>query len=140
MKSIARTRQLAVALLMIAPGIVCAESPTWGIKSNQQLGGVQFTMKNDAKEARPIPPATKRCIFEAGLVAKMAQLRDLDVPEKEARAAIARDVQHEKSYSPEFVSATPALVTRVYAEGWKSQSDVRMAYLKQCDPKTFNWY
>lgn len=134
-------RMRIFALLFLAvPAAALAQSPTWGIKSNQQLGGVQFTMKDDANKVRPMPPTTKRCVFEAGLLAKMAQLRDLDVPEKETRAAIARDVQHEKSYSPEFVSASPALVTRVYAEGWKTPSDVRMAYLKQCDPKTFNWY
>lgn len=127
-------------LFLAVPVVALAQSPTWGIKSNQQLGGVQFTMKGDTKAARPMAAETKRCVFEAGLLAKMAQLRDLDVPEKETRAAIARDVQHEKSYSPEFVSASPALVNRVYAEGWKTPSDVRMAYLKQCDPKTFNWY
>ncbi|HFT8008585.1 TPA: hypothetical protein ACU9T0_006553 [Burkholderia cenocepacia] len=129
------------AVLIILVVAVSTHAQTqWGIKSNQQLGGVQFTMKGDTKAARPMTAETKRCVFEAGLLAKMAQLRDLDVPEKETRAAIARDVQHEKSYSPEFVSASPALVTRIYAEGWKTPSDVRMAYLKQCDPKTFNWY
>ncbi|MEX3628117.1 MAG: hypothetical protein VB138_00265 [Burkholderia sp.] len=129
----------AVMIVLVVAASAQAQSQ-WGIKSYQQLGATQFTMKGDQKEVQPMAPTTKRCVFEAGLLAKMAQLRDLDVPEKETRAAIARDVQHEKSYSPEFVSSSPALVTRVYAEGWKTPSDVRMAYLKQCDPKTFNWY
>lgn len=81
-----------------------------------------------------------QCVVEAGVLAKAAQLRDLNVPEKEARAAIYDDTHRGSAYRPQFVSAVPAAIGRIYAQGWKAPSDVRMAYLKQCDPKTFNWY
>ncbi|WP_233343501.1 hypothetical protein [Burkholderia cepacia] len=42
------------ALLFLAmPVAALAQSPTWGIKSNQQLGGIQFTQHNVGTPAKP---------------------------------------------------------------------------------------
>ncbi|KVN25605.1 hypothetical protein WJ63_15865 [Burkholderia pyrrocinia] len=112
----------------------------WGIKSNQQLGGVQFKMRDAPPASASSSRPANQCVIEAGVLAKAAQLRDLSVPEKEARAAIYDDTHRGTAYRPQFVSAVPSAIGRIYAEGWKTPSDVRMAYLKQCDPKTFNWY
>jgi hypothetical protein len=52
MKFTARARRMALAMLIITP-IVHAQSQTWGIKSNQQLGGIQFTQPGTAPAGKP---------------------------------------------------------------------------------------
>ncbi|MBR8475807.1 hypothetical protein [Burkholderia cenocepacia] len=47
-----KTRFFALLFLAV-PLVALAQSPTWGIKSNQQLGGVQFTQHNVGTPAKP---------------------------------------------------------------------------------------
>ncbi|WP_261534737.1 hypothetical protein [Burkholderia multivorans] len=138
-----RMRFFAMVILA-APAVALAQSQTWGIKSYQQLGRVQFTMKGDTNEAprteSPRSRLDKQCVLEGAVLQKATQMRDLGVPEKVAQSTIFDDTHRGSAYRPQFVDTAPAAVSRIYAEGWKTPSDVRMAYLKQCDPKTFNWY
>ncbi|CAG9259554.1 conserved exported hypothetical protein [Burkholderia diffusa] len=47
-------RMRVFALLFLAvPVAALAQSPTWGIKSNQQLGGVRFTQHDTGAPAKP---------------------------------------------------------------------------------------
>lgn len=54
MKDIASMhRRLAFVLLALAPVVACAQTQTWGIKSNQQLGGMQFTQPGTSAPGKP---------------------------------------------------------------------------------------
>lgn len=86
------------------------------------------------------PKRSTVCIYEGGLLAKAVQMRDLGVSLPEAQSALAEDLRRESSYSPEFRSALSDRLERIYDDPALSADDVRMAYLKWCDPKHFNWY
>ncbi|MEX3555811.1 MAG: hypothetical protein VB131_04155 [Burkholderia gladioli] len=135
-----RMRFVALAILACAPAVALAQSQNWGIKSNQRLGGVQFKTQDAPREESAKSRLDKQCVLEGAVLQKATQLRDLGVPEKRAQSAIYEDTHRGSAYRPQFVSMVPVAVSRIYAEGWKTPSDVRMAYLRQCDPKTFNWY
>ncbi|KWE25693.1 hypothetical protein [Burkholderia territorii] len=47
-----RSRIVALVVL-VAPAIALAQSHMWGIKSNQQLGGIQFTQPGASTAAKP---------------------------------------------------------------------------------------
>lgn len=129
------------AVLIILVVAVSAHAQTqWGVKSNQQPGGVQFKMNDAPREESARSRLDKQCVLEGAVLQKATQLRDLGVPERTAQSTIYDDTHRGSAYRPQFVSTVPAAVSRIYAEGWKTPSDVRMAYLKQCAPKTFNWY
>ena len=45
--------RFAALLFLTMPVVALAQSPTWGIKSNQQLGGIQFTQHSSDTPAKP---------------------------------------------------------------------------------------
>ncbi len=82
----------------------------------------------------------RTCILEAALLEKVASMRDLGVARADAARQIMQDATRGTSYSKAFVSDLPQRTTWIYDNGWVDQNGVRMGYLKQCDPKDFNWY
>lgn len=67
-------------------------------------------------------------------------MRDIGVAERDARKVIAEDLRREHSYTSEFRNEIDGRMDWIYDHNSASQDGIRMAYLKRCDPKTFNWY
>lgn len=141
---------------LIAALLLCtALSPnSWATDPSQQLPP-GFSESNVPPrvilQSNPIttPPQTpvarapthdQVCIYEAGLLSKVATLRDQEIPERDTSAAIHEDLRREHSYTPEFRSSIDTRISWIYDHGEASVTSVRMGYLKNCDPKHFNWY
>lgn len=72
-----RTPYLALAILVCMPAAALAQSQTWGIKSNQQLGGIHFSQPgNDT----PGKPATE-CQMKSAYAEFVVSNRQRGLPE-----------------------------------------------------------
>lgn len=135
-----------IACLVLAAASISAGAaqPDWGLKGNQYgfapPSSVSAAAVNDAMKRSGTTERSpdRQCVLESALLQKVASMRDLGVRQSDAERIAGQDATRGNSYSAPFISKLSKQTDWIYRHELVTQSEVQMAYLRQCDPEYFD--
>lgn len=138
-------KTIAGVILAAASISAGAAQPDWGLKGNQygfaQASSAMAAPANSGAArdggARKTSP-DRQCVLESALLQKVASMRDLGVRQSDAERIAGQDAARGNSYSVPFISKLSKQTDWIYRHESVTQSEVQMAYLRQCDPQYFD--